>query len=175
MKDKYILVGKAASGKNFMQQKMISKGYIPMKQYTSRPIRENETGDEYHFVNNETFLKMKDEGKFVSANFYAIGWYGISLDELKKCDVAILSPANIKDIFEDNPELRNEFKIIYIDVPVEVRIERLKKRYVSKFDDDNERRIQADENDFKLLTDWDLTVKNENEIISFVNNLHPIF
>ena len=64
--------------------------------------------------------------------------------------------------------MRNEFKIIYIDVPVEVRIERLKKRYVSKFDDDNERRIQADENDFKSFTDWDLTVKNENEIISLI-------
>lgn len=171
MNKKYIIVGKAASGKDFLQQKMISKGFIPMKQYTTREMRETETGDEYHFVSEKDFKYYESMGYFASVNFYAIGWYGVSVSELIKSDVAILSPANIKDVFEKYPALRNEFEIIYLDVPVEVRRERLSKRYSSRIGDDNERRIQADENDFKSLRDWDLRLTNENEVLSFVNNL----
>ena len=96
---KYIIVGPGASGKDFLLKKMVELGFKPMKQYTTRDKRENETGDEYHFVSESEFKDMDDRGQFISVNFYRIGWYGVSYDELVNSDVAILSPANVNDVF----------------------------------------------------------------------------
>ena len=51
---KYIIVGPGASGKDYLQKKMIDLGYHPMKQYTTREIRENETGNECSRENQES-------------------------------------------------------------------------------------------------------------------------
>ena len=171
MKNKYIIVGPGASGKDWLLKKMVELGYRPMKQYTTREKRENETGDEYHFVDDETFKKMEKENKFASVNFYHIGWYGVSYDELKKYDVAILSPANVSDVFRVYPGLRDRFTIIYLDMPVELRRERLARRYVNKVGDDNERRLAADERDFARYATWDLRFEDVKSVNDFINNL----
>ena len=168
---KYIIVGPGASGKDWMLQKMVSMGLKPMKQYTTRAIRENETGDEYHFVSEDVFKDMDDHAKFISANFYRIGWYGVSYDELINSDVAILSPANVVDIFTTFPELRKDFTIIYLDIPEEVRRERLAKRYTNKVGDDNEIRLKNDARDFKDFSIWDLRLDSENSVNEYINNL----
>lgn len=171
MKNKYILVGKGASGKDWMQKKMVEKGFKAMKQYTTREKRENETGEEYHFVSDSEFKNMDDRGQFISVNFYHIGWYGISYDELMSSDVAILSPANIRDVFDTFPHLRDRFTIIYLDIPADVRRKRLSGRYTSKIGDDNERRMVADEADFREFTLWDLRLRDEKSVDDFINNL----
>lgn len=168
---KYIIVGPGASGKDWMLQKMVERGYKAMKQYTTREKRENETGEEYHFVSEQEFNDMDDRAKFVSVNFYHIGWYGISYDELMNSDVSILSPANIKDIFAVHPDSRDLFTIIYLDMPEEVRRERLSKRYVSKVGDDNERRLEADAKDFKDFCIYDLRFNSEKMVDDYINNL----
>lgn len=170
---KYIIVGPGASGKDYLQKKMIDLGYCPMKQYTTREIRENETGDEYHFISKEEFDYMDDRAKFISVNFYRIGWYGVSYDELVNSDVAILSPANVKDVFTLFPELRDRFTIIYLDIPVSIRRERLNSRYQSKIGDDNEVRLANDERDFKDFTLWDIRFEDVKSIDDFINNLPP--
>ena len=170
---KYIIVGPGASGKDYLQKKMIDLGYHPMKQYTTREIRENETGDEYHFISKEEFDYMDDRAKFISVNFYRIGWYGVSYDELVNSDVAILSPANVKDVFTLFPELRDRFTIIYLDIPVSIRRERLNSRYQSKIGDDNEVRLANDERDFKDFTLWDIRFEDVKSIDDFINNLPP--
>ena len=55
MKEKIILIGKAASGKDFFQKHLVSSGWVPLRQYTTRPKRPNEDGDEYHFVSEKEF------------------------------------------------------------------------------------------------------------------------
>lgn len=171
---KYIIVGKAASGKDFLQKRMVSLGYHPMKQYTTRDIRDNETGDEYHFISLEKYKIAEDGGTFLSSNFYRIGWYGISYAELINNDVAILSPANIKDVFEKYPDIRNCFTVIYLDIPVEIRRERLSRRYSNKVGDDNEVRIANDERDFKDFKDYDIKLETTEDINNFINNLSSI-
>lgn len=171
MENKYIIVGKAASGKDYLLNRMTERGYVRMKQYTTRPVRENETGTEYHFITDRKFQSMIGKGKFVSGHFYAIGWYGISLDELLKSDVSILSPANMKDIFSKFPELRKMFTVIYLDTPLEIRRERLSKRYDGRVDDDNERRIKSDESDFRDFKDFDIKLTDTKEVSVFINNL----
>jgi guanylate kinase len=170
---KYIIVGPGASGKDWMLQKMKELGYHPMKQYTTREIRENETGDEYHFVSEDVFKDMDDHAKFISVNFYRIGWYGVSYDELVDSDVAILSPANVKDIFTTMPRLRDRFTIIYLDIPVSIRRERLNARYTNKVGDDNEVRLANDERDFKDFSLWDIRFEDVKSIDDFINNLSP--
>lgn len=168
---KYIIVGPGASGKDWMLKKMVEMGYKPMKQYTTRKQRENETGDEYHFVSDDVFKEMDDHGHFISSNFYHIGWYGISYNELISSDVAILSPANVKDVFTLFPELRDKFTIIYLDIPVEVRRQRLAQRYTNDVGDDNERRIAADTKDFKDFTTYDIRFEDVKSVDEFINNL----
>ena len=168
---KYIIVGKGASGKDWLQRRFIEKGYSPMKQYTTREIRDNESGDEYHFITEDEFNRMKNYNDFISSHFYRIGWYGVGLYELKKHDVSILSPANINDIFGSNPGWRKEFTIIYLDIPIEIRRERLSRRYTDKIGDDNEVRIMNDENDFKDFNSYDIRLTSVEEIESFINKL----
>lgn len=171
--DKFIIVGKAASGKDWLQKEMVKRGYVPMKQYTTREMRENETGNEYHFISQEEFEHMKEEGRFVSANFYRIGWYGISYDELINSDVAILSPANVNDIINAFPQIRDIFKIIYLDIPISIRRERLNSRYKNKIGDDNEVRIMNDEKDFMDFTTWDIRLDGVESINDFLTSVLP--
>lgn len=171
MKNKYIIVGPGASGKDWLLNRMMSLGFRPMRQYTTREKRENETGNEYHFVDEETFKKMESENKFASVNFYHIGWYGVSYDELRKSDVAILSPANVRDVFRMYPGLRDRYTIIYLDMPIELRRKRLAARYVNKVGDDNERRLAADEHDFAGYDIWDLRFEDVKSVNDFINNL----
>ena len=170
---KYIIVGAGASGKDWLLQKMKELGYNAMKQYTTREIRDNETGDEYHFVSEDEFKKIESEGKFISVNFYRIGWYGVSYDELLNSDVAILSPANVKDVFEKHPDVRDRFTIIYLDIPEEVRRERLAKRYTDKVGDDNEIRLANDRKDFNGFIIWDLCLESEKMVDDYINKLSP--
>jgi len=171
--NKYIIVGAGASGKDWLIKKMEEIGYKPMKQYTTREKRENETGDEYHFVSETVFKEMEKEGRFISVNFYRIGWYGVSYDELINSDTAILSPANVKDVFTMFPELRDRFTIIYLDIPEEVRRQRLNNRYKNKVDDDNEVRLKNDAKDFKDFSMWDLRLESEKSVDEYINNLSP--
>ena len=168
--NRYIISGKAASGKDWLQREMIKKGYAPMRQYTTREKRDYET-DEYHFVDIDTYKSL--EPGFVSSNFYRIGWYGISYDELMNSDVAILSPANVRDIFEKHPDIRDKFTVIYLDIPVSVRRERLSKRYGNKVGDDNEIRIENDERDFMNFNSWDIKLGSKEEVDEYINNLPP--
>lgn len=171
MKNKYIIVGPGASGKDWMLKKMVEMGYKPMRQYTTREKRENETGDEYHFITDEVFKEMDDRGQFISSNFYHIGWYAVSYDELMSCDVAILSPANVTDVFTLYPGLRDRFTVIYLDMPESLRRERLAKRYTNKVGDDNERRLDADRRDFRDFALWDLRLGDEKSVTTFINIL----
>lgn len=171
--NKFIIVGPGASGKDWMLKKLVEKGYKPMKQYTTREKRENETGDEYHFISEETFKDMDERGQFISSNFYRIGWYAVSLTELMSCDVAILSPANVRDVFELYPFLRDRFTVIYLDMPESLRRERLSKRYTNKVGDDNEERLAADRRDFDGFALWDLRLGDEKSVTSFINIVFP--
>lgn len=167
----YIIIGKAASGKDWMLKKFVEKGYSPMKQYTTRLKRDNETGDEYHFISLDEFRYRESMNQFISVNDYRIGLYGVSADELLKSDVAILSPANVMDVFSKYPDCRSMFTIVYLDIPIELRRERLSKRYTTNVGDDNEVRIMNDERDFMDFKDYDIVLKSVDEINDFVNKI----
>ena len=178
MKDKIIIIGKAASGKDFFQKQLVSNGWKPLRQYTTRPKRPNEVGDEYHFVTEEEFDSIIH--KLTSVQCFN-GWkYGFDMDEVFSSDVMIFSPANIfsmKGIWD----ARNiDCIVVYLDIDEDTRRERLSVRYVGgKEDDSLERRLQADAKDFEFFDniDWDnnpygiYRLCNKNEVDEFLKKL----
>ena len=182
MKKKIIIIGKAASGKDYLQKRLVDNGWIPLKQYTTRPRRPNEVGDEYHFVSEEEFDSICH--KLMSVQSFN-GWrYGYDIDEALASDVMIFSPANYFEM-----ELSSRFKsrnlslrytLVYLDIDEDIRRERLSKRYVGGNEDDSlERRLQADAKDFEFFDglDWNynpdgyVRLRNENEVNDFLEKL----
>ena len=46
----YLIVGRTASGKNYFANLLTNKGLRRAISYTTRPKREHETDDDYHFI-----------------------------------------------------------------------------------------------------------------------------
>jgi guanylate kinase len=68
-----------------------------------------------------------------------------------------MTPIGISHI---NPIDRKECTIIYLNMPTEVRRQRLQNRNMPG--DTLERRIEADEKDFANFTDFDIEINNHN-------------
>lgn len=172
---KIIIIGKAASGKDFLQKKLVERGWVPLKQYTTRPVRPTEDGSEYHFVSDSD-----EEFDSIFKNLMSVqsfnGWkYGFDINEALNSDVMIFSPANFFSInFSSDIRCRNLYQnsiIVYLDIDEDTRRERLSKRYIGgKEDDSLERRLQADKKDFEYFDsiDWD---KNEQCFIRLCNKV----
>ena len=182
MKKKLILIGKAASGKDFLQKQLVSNGWIPLRQYTTRPKRPTEVGDEYHFVSEEEFDSISH--KLCSVQNFN-GWkYGFDMDEAVMSDVMIFSPANFFDIsISSDIRCKNLMRcsnVVYLDIDEDVRRERLSNRYIGGNEDDSiERRLSEDKKDFSFLDvlDWDLLASkyvrlfNKSEVDDFLKKL----
>lgn len=146
-----VLSGPAASGKDYFRDYLTSKEYVPDISYTTRPPRKGEVdGVTYHFVTEEEFAKVV---KKESVDFN--GWkYCTSLDSWENSDVFIMTPTGISQLTKED---RKECCIVYFNIPLEVRRERLELRSDV---DTVDRRITADEKDFKDFNTYDHIVYN---------------
>jgi len=155
-KSRIILCGKAASGKDHLRQILEGRGFTYGVSYTTRPPRDGEVdGRDYYFIDESEFQSLIDE-KFFYEHVSFNGWlYGTSREQWYETDdVFIMTPSGISKIkIED----RKSTFIIYIDIPIEVRRERLSKRSDA---DSVDRRLQADDNDFKHFTDFDIRIND---------------
>lgn len=147
------LVGRAASGKDHARKLFMDRHFKHAISYTTRPERKDEAnGIDYHFLSEEEFKKKIDNDEFyehVSFN----GWhYGTSKRQFYSDDIFIMTPSGISKL---KPEDRKNTFIIYFDVPYEIRKERLSKRSDA---DTVERRLEADDQDFKDFIDFDLRI-----------------
>ena len=68
----FCIMGKSSSGKDSVYKSVLKMLPLePLVIYTTRPMREHETdGKEYHFTDNEGFLRMKSEGKVIESRTY---------------------------------------------------------------------------------------------------------
>lgn len=148
-----ILVGKAASGKDYMRDFLTEEGLVPDISVTTRPMRKGEEdGKTYHFVSDKVFDTMEHENEFYECIRFAGKGYGTLLDSWKKSDVFIMTPSGVNQIQE-----RSECFIVYFDISMDVRRDRLQKR--SDWDT-VDRRIEADEKDFEGFEDYDYLVED---------------
>jgi len=76
----FYLMGKSSSGKDTIYKHLMAKpalGLLPIVQYTTRPIRSEETeGVEYHFVTEEELDELDQQGKLIESRAYHT-WLGL--------------------------------------------------------------------------------------------------
>jgi len=70
----FCVMGKSATGKDTIYQKLLMESKLGLKRiipYTTRPIREGEVpGREYHFCTEEDVQKLEKEGRIVELRSY---------------------------------------------------------------------------------------------------------
>lgn len=70
----FYIMGKSASGKDSIYQKILGKEELQLQKmvlYTTRPIRQGEiSGNEYHFVDEQKLEAIKGEGKLIESRAY---------------------------------------------------------------------------------------------------------
>lgn len=156
-----ILVGKAASGKDYARQQLENYGFEYCVSHTTRPPRDGEiNGTDYYFISLDSaihhFIAKDLFYEYVEFN----GWiYGTSLDEFEKSNIFIMTPGGIAKL---KPLDRKESFIVYFDMPENIRKERLMKRNDA---DNAERRLATDEKDFENFIDFDHRITDPNFVI----------
>lgn len=145
-----ILLGKSCSGKSTIQRELINLGMEPILEYTTRPKRVGEVnGEQYHFVTDRDFKRLKRIGYFaVNVSYKVLNgerWsYGIAKEDLSDNKVIITNPLSLgtlKNLTGIHPI------VFYIDVNENVAWDRLLKRKGNIYE--AQRRIISDRNDFK--------------------------
>ena len=155
---KLVLVGKAASGKDYLKKKLGSKGFTIGVSHTTRPPRPGEVnGVDYHFVDLKTFQKMVSEDLFVEHMDFNGGFYGQTKEDFEQADVMIMSKDGL-DILPE--EYRKRCVVIYLDIDRKTRIERLNDR--NDKNDTISRRLQADDEQFKDFNDFEIRITNSD-------------
>ena len=145
----YIIVGKTASGKTTIVNRLRNHGFQIIDTYTTRPFRK---GDTYHFISNKEFENKIQEGFFAEWKLYDTifgkWYYGTPINEIKKSKIEnkiiILTPKGVFDIVKENPGLY--YRLLYIYANDDTIYQRLYERGDNK--EEVERRIKSDNGEF---------------------------
>jgi guanylate kinase len=153
-----ILVGHAASGKDYLAEKFVAKGYKKDVSLTTRPIRDGEQeGYHYHYVSDEFFDSRVNQGDFYEVTQHHNNWrYGTLNESWEHSDVFIMNPHGVSTI---KPEDRKDCVVVYLEIRESVRRKRMDLRSDS---DTTERRIAVDKKMFKGFVDYDFRINDPN-------------
>ena len=161
--EKLLILGKSGSGKDYLTRKLVQLGLKPCIKWTTRPMRKFEKqGITYNFVNESKFTKSIEKSEFLAYQKFNVTpegrdpetwYYGITNEEFQNSQVMIMTPEEFKNI---TPEIRKGCFVVYLDIDRETRKKRIQGR--GDKNDSVERRLEADEEDFKSFNDYDLRV-----------------
>jgi guanylate kinase len=156
MSKRIIIVGRAASGKDYLRKKFEDRGFKYAVSYTTRPPRVSEVyAQDYFFLSPEQAVKMIEFGEFYEWVEFN-GWvYGTSVEQFENDDVFIMTPTGLSHL---SPEDRAASLVIFFDIDEEVRRQRMLAR--SMPGDSVDRRLEADRKDFENFTDYDVKITN---------------
>lgn len=153
---KIVLVGHAASGKDYFRKILQDKGLKFAVTHTTRPIRpEEEDGVDCHFITQKEFIEKIQLGDFLEHDNFNGWYYGTTTKTFQDSDVFIMTPKGVGCLKEED---RRNTLVIFIDIPELTRLERLTKRVMPG--DSKSRRIAADRVDFARFTDYDIHITN---------------
>lgn len=95
-----VLVGESASGKSSIERNLVKKhGFNRVISYTTRKPRQNEhDGIDYHFITEETFLRLKEKGFFAETAVYNGWYYGSAKDDCTDDKVAVMNPHGLRQV-----------------------------------------------------------------------------
>ena len=185
MKSIVCLLGKSASGKDFIMNKLVKEyGFKRVISHTTRPIRNGETnGKEYYFTSLDNFLDMNLKGNFIEHREYntkqGLWHYGLSKHEIDLTDdnkyVVILDFNGLKALerYLKDIGMEDSLTSVYIDAKAQVRLQRSLNREGEMTDEQVKeiiRRFEADERDFEGAKEYaDLTFVNNSGKAMIVN------
>lgn len=155
MKNKVIIISPGAGGKDYLKKRLIDRGFKPSVSYTTRPPREGEVeGVSYRFVSEETFARMIEEGLFREYNCFGPQkwYYGTTVQNFEESTLFIMTPSALEAM---TPVERSQCIVLYLDIPEEVRRQRLLERNDA---DDPNRRLETDRELFKDFTNYDARI-----------------
>jgi guanylate kinase len=158
MKKRIILVGKSAAGKDHARKICEQWFGLPYQvSYTTRPPRDEETdGFDYFFVSESEFKDMIKKDLWFEYVVFNGWYYGTTCDQFDTLNsVFIMTPAVLSHLSEGD---RADSLVIYFDIPLEYRQNRMYERDGNA--DSVERRIAADEDDFKFYENYDISITN---------------
>lgn len=122
-----ILVGASASGKTEVAKRLGRKFHIrKVVTHTTRAMRQNEVNDvDYHFVDADTFIELKNNDAFVETTIYNGNYYGTSKKEISDDSVLIVDPNGLKAF----QALRNpRIVTFYMYASEQTRLARMRER-----------------------------------------------
>jgi guanylate kinase len=165
-RNRIILVGPACSGKDYLKSKLIDMGLKCPVMYTTRPPRTGEVnGVDYHFIDQEDFKKRTEQGHWVIEQEFNGWFYGHSKEDFHSSTVLLMTPSGIELLDDDT---RRDSLVVYLDIPENIRKERLAKRICA---DDMNRRLNSDREDFKDFIDYDIVLSDTETFIVFLETL----
>lgn len=157
-KERIVLVGKAASGKDYARSILEDRGFPYQISYTTRPMRIGEThGKDYYFIPEYKFKDLISIDFFYEYVVFNSWYYGTSRAQMGvKSSIFIMTPSGIAHMTHDD---RLESLIVYFDMPEDVRKERLSLRSDA---DTVDRRLEADRLDFTGFLDYGVIINDSN-------------
>lgn len=168
-----VIMGKGASGKNCLVDKMEENGFaefIPTD--TTRPMRPGEIpGKTYNYLTNAEFDTNLADGKYLETNEYntldangnKLLWkYGSSIDSMTKA--ANASELNVSILTPSGKEAVKEAGIQHVSILIDASRAEIERRMIEigkREIKEARRRIDADEIDFKDVT-ADIVINTDN-------------
>lgn len=148
------IIGKSASGKDSIAKeiaKLCSEEVALIRQTTTRPRRENEDENAYHFVSFQEFQSNKN---IIAQTKFKEWLYGTNLEDLAidKWNIGVFTPWSVRLLLNDDNEKINNLIIFYIQADDRVRLERSLAREPQGDIIEMCRRMLADDKDFKEIT-----------------------
>ena len=117
----FCIMGETASGKDTLTKKLCEDtGMKAIVSYTTRPRRTNE-GDTHIFVDDSVYEQMKDNlAAYTEINGFR---YWTTIEQIYDNDIYIIDPNGLETL--ENLGLEDiDLCAIYINVPIDIRLER---------------------------------------------------
>ncbi len=136
-----VMLGASASGKTEIAKIIIKKyGFKKMITYTTRSMRPGEVdGVDYHFINEEEFLKRKNQNFFIETTLYNRHYYGTAFRDASFDKVLIVDTCGANALYE---RLKSKVILFFLEAPEEIRRQRMIQR--GDHEEDIKRRLAED-------------------------------
>lgn len=162
-----LLIGESGSGKNTVQDNLERLyGCVPLLSYTTRPKR-TPNENTHTFVTEEEFDKILNNEKVIAFTRFDEHRYCATEKQLEQSDVYIIDVAGLYTLLDLKFEKAIDipFVTVYLQVPEEERIKRMKKRGDSK--QAIKQRLEHDRIAFECASELcDYTIDNVDSVVT---------
>ena len=174
----FALVGPSGSGKTAIANELVSvcpEDFAVAQSTTTREKRDSEAEDAYHFIDMNTFLKMKSNGDFLETTMYAGNGYGMerkNVDTLLSSGKNVLVPLDMCGAMAFKHAYGSKCIVCFVKRGKAAIIKAILDRNISNEDKYN--RIISLEDEFKNEHLCDITIQNAGTLEDTINQIMRI-